>query len=522
VKLATSARRWLATMMVLALAGLALATRAALSSTRFPRHHEDLTCRRESPPQMRGGDVRSHSHPRITDFRHPRLRRPQQGLAKKVPVHAGPVLPAPAGAIHEARVEQGRAVRCRVRRPRDSVLAEEPAGCRLAARPAGLEPRNLYADAGGQALASAGFLSSTPIPFPFTGLAADGRSPRARARSGELHSHDPRRSGAPVIDGKLDDLVWQEGNLLTDFVQLEPNQGQPATQRTEARIGYDAENLYFGIRCYDTEPEKVLTGGMRPDTDLVNDDSVAIVLDTFHDGRNGFQFAVNPVGAKSDALIRNEGEEINAYWDGLWQAASARDAQGWTAEIAIPFKTLRFSSGFPQSWGFNIRRLVARGPELSFWKPMRRNWGFKSVYRVSQYGEIRGLAGIAAGARYQLTPYSLLRDERPFRAERDDQGRLGGDLKVNLSSHLVADLTVRTDFAEVEADQQQFNLDRFKLFHDNFRANFLIDWIYRPGSHFFLVYNDVEDLDLVRRDSGLSSLSPGRSIIAKLSRRVDF
>src|SRR5262245_3593610 len=119
-----------------------------------------------------------------------------------------------------------------------------------------------------------------------------------------------RFTTAPVIDGKLDEAVWDQGNLLKDFIQLEPENGQPATQKTEARVGYDSENLYFGVRCFDTEPQKILASGMSLDVDLSNDDSITVILDTFHDLRNAFQFAVNSAGAKTDALVRNEGEQV--------------------------------------------------------------------------------------------------------------------------------------------------------------------------------------------------------------------
>ncbi|HEV8581880.1 MAG TPA: DUF5916 domain-containing protein [Thermoanaerobaculia bacterium] len=302
----------------------------------------------------------------------------------------------------------------------------------------------------------------------------------------EIH----RLSSAPVIDGKLDDAVWQEGNLLDGFIQFDPNRGQPASERTEARVGYDSQNIYFGIRCYDREPAKILGSGMRPDLDLGQDDSITIVLDTFHDRRNGFLFQVNPLGARTDALVRNEGEEVNADWDGLWEAAAVRDAQGWTVEIAIPFKTLRFNHDDPQSWGFNISRYITRRQETSFWKPMARQSGSAPGYRVSEFGEIRGMTAITEGGRYQLKPYSLLRDEPPGRAYQEGTGDLGGDLKMQLTSGLVADLTVNTDFAEVEADQQQINLERFKLFYPEQRQFFL------EGSNLFYFGDRPEPLDV--------------------------
>lgn len=279
-------------------------------------------------------------------------------------------------------------------------------------------------------------------------------------------------SSAPVLDGKLDDPVWQETGVLGDFIQSNPDEGKPATQKTEVRVGYDTRNLYFGVRCYDTEPEKIIAPVMQRDGDLSVDDSIWIVLDTFHDRRNGFLFVTNPRGTMVDGIVRNEGQESSYEWDGIWQVATSRDAQGWVAEIAIPFKTLRYS---PKDlvWGFNIWRYMARGREESAWRPIRQEWGRFARFKVSQYGEIRGLENLEPGGRYSLIPYALARNRDLERADRSTQGRIGGDFKISLTPELVADLTVNTDFAEAEADQQQINLTRYKLFYPEKRQFFL-------------------------------------------------
>lgn len=304
----------------------------------------------------------------------------------------------------------------------------------------------------------------------------------------EIH----RLSRPPVIDGKLDDAVWQEANLLDNFIQSDPDAGKPATEQTEVRIGYDSHNLYFGIRCYDREPAKILGSSMRFDTDMTADDSITINLDTFHDHRNAFSFQVNPLGAKTDALIRNEGEEVNVSWDGVWDAAVQRDAKGWTVEVAIPFKTLRFSRADPQTWGFSVGRYLTRRQESSFWKPLSHPTGTAfASNRVSEYAELRGMTGITPGGRYQLKPYGLLRDE-PHNRGYHQQGTadVGGDLKINLTSSLVADVTVNTDFAEVEADQQQINLERYKLYYPEKRQFFL------EGANLFYFGDRPEPVDV--------------------------
>ena len=323
---------------------------------------------------------------------------------------------------------------------------------------------------------SAGAQEPAPLNPPAAEPAAVTAPPAAGVPSQSYAVGIHRLSVAPKIDGKLDDVVWQEGNLLTDFIQIEPVSGKPASQRTEVRMGYDAQNIYFGIRCYDDEPGKLVAGSRSADANLAADDTITIVLDTFNDRHNGFLFSMNPIGAKADSLIRNEGEDINADWDGLWDGVTTRDSQGWTAEIAIPFRTLRFASGKDvQSWGFNVRRFVARTQESSFWKPIPRRPGGLAPYSISDYGYITGLDNLGnSGGRYQFVPYVIGSSGREFHAENYNQDtNAGGDLKINLTSQLVADLTARTDFAEVEADQQQFNLERYKLLYPEQRQFFL-------------------------------------------------
>jgi Domain of unknown function (DUF5916)/Carbohydrate family 9 binding domain-like len=313
-----------------------------------------------------------------------------------------------------------------------------------------------------------------------TAVAAAGRQappqppPPAAGPPGAEYVVEPRRlSQRPVIDGKLDDPVWQQATLIAGFTQFEPDNGKPATERTEVRVGYDAEYLYFAVHCYDREPDKIVANTMLKDGDLSNEDSIEIMLDTFHDRSSAFLFSVNPLNAKVDALIRREGEDINYYWDGLWDAATSRDASGWSAEIAIPFKTLRFPSSASQVWGFNVRRFIARRQEDDMWKPMRvvGNTYFEK-YKVSRFGELRGLTDIRSAGRYQAVPYGLIKDQHDQNHHGLD-GNGGGDLKVNLTSQLVLDLTARTDFAEAESDLQQINLTPFKIQYPEKRAFFL-------------------------------------------------
>ncbi len=313
--------------------------------------------------------------------------------------------------------------------------------------------------------------TATPAPNgPEPATPAPNGPAQATPAAWVLEAH--RLSAPPAMSGRLDDPVWQQAARITSFTQYEPDNGKPASERTELLVGYDSENLYFGFRCYDREPDKIVAKTLLRDGDQSNEDSVQIYLDTFHDRRNAYLFSVNPLGAQYDALVRQEGEDINVYWDGLWQVATAREATGWSAELVVPFKTLRFPASEVQSWGFNVRRLIARKQEDSFWKPLPYGMGYFGRYRVSDFGELRGLSGLTTSGRYQAVPFVLGRDSHEQNT-RGTHGTAGGDLKVALTTNLIADLTVETDFAEAQADLQQINLTRFKIQYPEKRGFFL-------------------------------------------------
>lgn len=280
-------------------------------------------------------------------------------------------------------------------------------------------------------------------------------------------------SPAPTIDGHLDEDVWDKAALLAGFTQIEPDEGAPATERTEVRIGYDAGKLYVGARCYVVAPETIIAPTRHRDNNLISDDSVLILLDTFFDRKNAFLFGVNAIGAQTDALVRNEGDEINYNWDAIWDVATSRDDQGWTAEIAIPFRSLRFPKAAEQTWGINVQRLIVHKREYIVWKAIQRYSEGNAVMIMSQAGELRGLKNLKQGRRFDVRPYLLARWRQEEPASDETSFDVGVDLKANLTSDLVLDLTYNLDFAEAEADQQQVNLTRFKLFFPEKRDFFL-------------------------------------------------
>ncbi len=279
----------------------------------------------------------------------------------------------------------------------------------------------------------------------------------------------------PRIDGVFDEAFWQRATAATDFIQSEPQAGEPATLKTEVRLVYTENALLIGARLFDTEPERVVGTEYRRDAPLEAEDSFEIFLDTFRDGRNAFYFATNPVGARLDGLMRNEGSVLNFEWDGVWDVAAVRDASGWTAEIAIPFNTLRFSPDRAAGWGLNFGRRVARTREESYWAFISPEWGFNAKWRASAYGQLRGLGEMSSGGRLKLKPYALGGAQRDYEESDTAEATITGglDAKISLSSALNLDITLNTDFAQVESDQEQVNLTRFPLFFPEKREFFL-------------------------------------------------
>jgi hypothetical protein len=281
----------------------------------------------------------------------------------------------------------------------------------------------------------------------------------------------------PRIDGSLKDPCWSLALPVSGFTQHEPRTGEPATQQTEVRVLYSGRTLFIGARLQDAEASRIVASEYRRDAMLDADDRFEVYLDSFHDRRNAFYFATNALGTQRDGLVRNEGDDLNWQWDGIWSAACSRDETGWTAEIAIPFSTLRFHPGTSDDWGINFGRIVARTRQESFWVPISRDFGFSGKWRVSVYGLLRGINQVEEPARVQLWPFFVGgydRDwEDPARKPNGGSADAGIDAKIALGSSVMADLTYRTDFAQVESDQQQVNLTRFPLFYPEKRTFFL-------------------------------------------------
>ncbi len=287
----------------------------------------------------------------------------------------------------------------------------------------------------------------------------------------------------PVLDGRLDDEVWQLVEPVTGFTQRNPVEGTPATQRTEIRILYTPEVLYIGARMYESDTRRLVVTQMRRDSQLNSDDHLGIVIDTFHDQRNGFEFRVNPAGARYDAYIMNEGMDVNRDFNAVWDVRTSVDGEGWTAEISIPLSQLRFPDNpGDQVWGINFCRVIRHNNEDVYWVPVPRDFGSNGFFRFSNVGRLVGLQGLHQGTNLQIKPYvmsgiSATRELNVtpgvHRLTRDAVADIGLDVKHVLTSNLVLDLTFNTDFAQVEADQKRVNLTRFSLYYPEKRDFFL-------------------------------------------------
>jgi hypothetical protein len=275
---------------------------------------------------------------------------------------------------------------------------------------------------------------------------------------------------APIrIDGLLDDPAWENAAVIADLVQQDPHPGEPTPFRTEVRILADADDVYLAIHCFDPEPNRIAIHTLQRDGNLDGDDHVTVVLDTFLDNRTGYYFSINAAGAKLDGLVLAPDNE-SSDWDGIWEGTARKTSDGWTAEIALPAKTLHFTRGAVE-WGFNIERVVPRERLHLRWTGISLD---ASIIDMRRCGRLSGVEVLRQGLGLSFIPYGLFR----YEWDRSDANgtlkpEIGGDLYYNFTPSLTGVLTVNTDFAETEVDAQQVNLTRFPPFFPEKRAFFL-------------------------------------------------
>ncbi|MCC7418222.1 MAG: carbohydrate binding family 9 domain-containing protein [Acidobacteria bacterium] len=299
----------------------------------------------------------------------------------------------------------------------------------------------------------------------------------------------------PVLDGRVTDDAWTKAPPYGTFTQQDPDEGQPASQRTEVRILLDRTNVYIGVICYDDNPSAIVVNQSRRDADLNETDSIQLIFDTFHDSQNGFVFGTNPMGVQADGQVAGEGQTsgaqrgsgsfgsagggaqrggisgFNANWDGDWAVESAITERGWEAEFAIPLRTLRYSPGRDRTWGFNVQRNIRRRNEQAFLAPIPRGY---NLFRVSLAAPLTGL-DLPQRRELKLVPFVSAGAERDYTTSQsfDGRGSAGLDVKWGITPQMTADLTINTDFAQIEADDEQINLTRFPVFFPEKRQFFL-------------------------------------------------
>jgi hypothetical protein len=306
--------------------------------------------------------------------------------------------------------------------------------------------------------------------------------------------------GPIVIDGNLDEREWSLAQPGGDFIQNEPRTGEPATEPTEVRLLYDDENLYVGVYCFDSAgPEGITVTEVKRDYRPFDNDHFSFVLDTFDDNRNGFLFGTNPEGAQREGQVEGDGGSTNFDWDAIWYVKAKITEQGWQAEFSVPFKSLRFKSLETQRWGVNFLRVIRRKNEQTYWSPLPRPY---RLPRVSLAGELEGLIGVQQGRNLYVKPYLSAPLVRREGDDVDFIPEVGFDVKYGVTPGLTLDLTVNTDFSQVEADTQQINLTRFSLFFPEKREFFL------------------ENADLFQFGKSGSGFRAQRDLIPFFSRRI--
>jgi Domain of unknown function (DUF5916)/Carbohydrate family 9 binding domain-like len=308
-------------------------------------------------------------------------------------------------------------------------------------------------------------MSFNPGTLPMTSPVPN--APADAARTATAY----RAVRAPVIDGRDDDPVWRTALAITGFREFTPVEDKDPRFATEARVAYDAHNLYVFVRAYDASPDSILPLLARRDVRTASD-QIKIIVDSYHDRRSGYEFAVNPAGVKRDYAIYNDGDEDDA-WDAVWDAATTIDSLGWTAEFRIPLSQMRFSRAERNTFGFGIWRDIQRTSERVSWPLYRPSkTGFSS-----QLGELTGLVGLANPRRIELVPYGVAKSlEQPDAADGFDRTQrlsAGADLKYGLGSNMTLSATMNPDFGQVEADPAVLNLGAFETFFQERRPFFV-------------------------------------------------
>ena len=322
------------------------------------------------------------------------------------------------------------------------------------------------------------FVTRTIALFALTGCALGSMAraqvvpPIASASTRDTRSVRATRSSTPiVIDGLMNEAAWATATPATGFTQAEPRTGEPATEATDVRVLFDAQFLYIGAVLHNSAASPIVINDIRKDFKEDDQDDFEVLLDTFHDKRNGYLFLTNAAGARADRQIANEGREINTSWDGVWTVKTKRTDDGWTVEMAIPFKSLRYQLGSEEGWGINFARRIRHKNEITYWSPIPRSF---SITRVSLAGTLEGLEIDGKSRDLRVKPYVVARTVRELGGAKAVTSEAAGlDVTYGVTRHLGLNVSINPDFAQVEADEQQVNLTQFSQFFPEKREFFL-------------------------------------------------
>ena len=329
-------------------------------------------------------------------------------------------------------------------------------------------PTRRASGTGGATIDSTATLDGPPPPAAPEVIARDDR--------GQATIRAIRLDGPLSIDGHLDEAVYDTVPAIGGFIQQVPDEGAPATERTDTWVFFTDDTIYIAARCWDSQPERMVANEMRRDNlGIFQNENFAVALDTFYDKRNAYMFHTNPLGGLFDGIIT--AGNMNRDWNGVWETSTQRFENGWTVEIAIPFKTIRFSPGSVQTWGIHLRRIVRWKNETSYLTAVPAAYGMRGIMELAVAGAMVGVEAPASTGNIEIKPYVIadLTTDRlatPPTANALD-GNAGFDLKYAVTEGLTADFTYNTDFAQVEVDEQQVNLTRFSLFFPEKREFFL-------------------------------------------------
>ncbi|HGY55177.1 MAG TPA: hypothetical protein ENK44_05740 [Caldithrix abyssi] len=272
------------------------------------------------------------------------------------------------------------------------------------------------------------------------------------------------------IDGNLDEPQWNKAIKISNFTQRELEEGKPVTEDTRVAILYDDRNLYIGVWCYDSNPDGIIARKMKRDFRWGGDDNFEIIIDTYHNHRDGYLFVTNPNGSRADALIQDNGKYSNKSWDGVWDVRARITEEGWFAEFEIPFSTLKFSQKEEQVWGINFERNIRRKREQVMWQGWSRD---SELEQVSRAGILKGLRGLQSVDLLEVKPYLIGGWQNKVDAEGKTTFNAGGDINYLITPTVKLNITLNTDFAQVESDLTRINLSRFSLYYPEKREFFL-------------------------------------------------